>query len=73
MKLKKEDQSVGASVLLRRCNTMLTGANMENLVEQRLKEKPSRECPTWGSIPYTVTKLRHYRGCQKLYADRSLV
>ena len=21
-------------------------------VEQRLKEKPSRDCPTWGSIAY---------------------
>jgi hypothetical protein len=25
-------------------------------VEQRLKERPSKDCPTWGSIPYTVTK-----------------
>jgi hypothetical protein len=31
-------------------------------VEQRLKERPSRDCLTWGSIPYTVTKLRHYFG-----------
>jgi hypothetical protein len=22
-------------------------------VEQRLKERPSRDCSTWGSIPYT--------------------
>jgi hypothetical protein len=22
-------------------------------VEQRLKERPSRDCPTWGSITYT--------------------
>jgi hypothetical protein len=21
-------------------------------VDQRLKERPSRDCPTWGSIPY---------------------
>jgi hypothetical protein len=25
-------------------------------VEQRLKERSPRDCPTWGSIPYTVTK-----------------
>jgi hypothetical protein len=29
MKLKKEDQSVGALVLLRKENKILTGANME--------------------------------------------
>jgi len=28
-------------------------------VEQRLKERPSRDCPTWGSIPYSATKPRH--------------
>jgi hypothetical protein len=41
--------------------------------EQRLKERPSRDCPTWGSIPYTVTKLRHYCGCQQVLADKSLI
>ena len=25
-------------------------------VEQSLKERPSRDCPTWGSIPCTATK-----------------
>jgi hypothetical protein len=29
-------------------------------VEQRLKERPSRNCPTWESIPYANTKPRHY-------------
>jgi hypothetical protein len=29
MKLKKEDQSMGASVLLRKWNKILTGVNME--------------------------------------------
>jgi hypothetical protein len=42
-------------------------------VEQRLKEKSSRDCPTWGPIPYTVTKSRHYCGCQQVFADRSLI
>jgi hypothetical protein len=38
MKLKKqEDQSVGASVLLRRRNKILNGGNMEKNLEQRLK------------------------------------
>jgi hypothetical protein len=42
-------------------------------VEQRLKERPSRHCPTCGFIPYTVTKPRHYCGCQEVHADRSLI
>ena len=46
---------------------------METSVEQRLKEKPSRDCPIWGSIPYTVTKLGLYCGCQQVLADRSLI
>jgi hypothetical protein len=35
--------------------------------------EPSRDCPTWGSIPYTVTKPRHYCGCQEVLTDRSLI
>ena len=42
-------------------------------VEQRLKETPPRDSPIWGSIPYTVTKPRHYCGCQEVHADRSLI
>jgi hypothetical protein len=42
-------------------------------VEQRLKEMPSRNCPTWGSIPYTVTKPRPYCRCLKVLADRCLI
>jgi hypothetical protein len=74
MKLKKkEDQSVDASVFLRRGNKILKGGNMETSVEQRLKERSSRDCPTWGSIPYTYTKPRHYCGYQEALADRSLI
>jgi hypothetical protein len=28
-------------------------------MEQRLKERPVRDCHTWGSIPYAHTKPRH--------------
>jgi hypothetical protein len=42
-------------------------------VEQRLWERPPRNCTTWGSIPHTVTKLRHYGGCQQVLADRNLM
>ena len=29
-------------------------------VEQRVKERPSRDCSTWGSISHADTKPRHY-------------
>jgi hypothetical protein len=45
----------------------------EQRVEQRLKERPSRDCPTWGSIPHADTKLRHYCRFQEMLADRSLI
>ena len=32
-------------------------------VEQGLKERPSRDCPTWGSIPHTDTKHTHSKKC----------
>ena len=40
-------------------------------VEQ--KERPSRDCPTWGFISYTVTKTLHYCGCQEILVERSLI
>ena len=33
---------------------------------------PSRDF-TWGSIPWTTTKTRHYNRCQQEIADRSLI
>jgi hypothetical protein len=42
-------------------------------MEQRLKERPSKDCLTWGSIPHTVTKCRHYCVCHEVLADRSLI
>ena len=48
MKLKKkEDQSEGALVLLRRGIKYPWEEIRRQSVEQRLKEKPSRDCPTW--------------------------
>jgi hypothetical protein len=48
-----------ASVLLRRENKIQEELQRQR-VEQRLKERPSRDCPTWGSIPYTDTKPIYY-------------
>jgi hypothetical protein len=70
---KKEDQSVNASVLLRRWNKILIGRNMGQNVEQRLKERPSRGCSTWVSIPYRVTKPECYCECQKVLPNRNLI
>ena len=56
MKLKKkEDQIVGASVLLRRGNKIQREMWRQS-VALILKERLSRDCSTWGSIPYTVHK-----------------
>jgi hypothetical protein len=56
MKLKKkEHQSVDTLVLLIRGNKIQEELQKPS-VEQRLKERPYRNCPTWGSIPFTVTK-----------------
>ena len=51
---KKEDQSVGASVLLRSWTKYTQEQIGRWSVEQRLKKRPPRDCPTWVFIPYTV-------------------
>jgi hypothetical protein len=74
MKLKKkEDQSMATLVLLRRENKIPMGGYTETKCGERLKERPSRDCPTWRSIPYTAIKSRHYCGCQQVLADSSLI
>jgi hypothetical protein len=71
MKLKKkEDQSVDTSILLR-METKYPWKELQSL-ELRRKERPSTDCPTQGSIPYTTTKHRHYCICQKDFVDRTL-
>ena len=42
-------------------------------MEQKLKERLSRDCPTWGSITYTVAKTRYYCRCWEVIADWSLI
>jgi deferrochelatase/peroxidase EfeB len=43
---KKKDQNVDASVLLRRVTNYSQEEIWRQSVEQRLKERPSRDCPT---------------------------
>jgi hypothetical protein len=59
---RKEDQNVDASVLPRRKNKNSREEIWRQSVGQRLKERPSQDYHTCGSIPYTVTKYRHYCG-----------
>jgi hypothetical protein len=47
MKLKKEDQSVDISILLKKGNKIPMGRDTETQsVEHKLKERPCRESPT---------------------------
>jgi hypothetical protein len=56
---KKEDHSVDSSVLLRGGTKYPLEEIQRQSLGQKLKEKPPIDCPTWGSIPYRVNKLRH--------------
>jgi len=71
-KLKKEYQSVDASVLLIRGNQILKRGNTETKCRAATEGKAIQRLPHL-SIPYTVTKPRHYCGCQEVHADRSLI
>ena len=52
MKLKKkEDQSVDTLDLLRRGTKYPWEEIQRQSVQPRIKERPFRVCPTWGSIP----------------------
>jgi len=52
MKLKrKDDQNVNASIILKMGNKNINGKKFRDKV-WKLKERPSRVCPTWGSSPF---------------------
>ena len=51
MKLKKEDQSVDASVLLRRGNKIFTGGNMETKCGAETEGKAIQRLPHLGIHP----------------------
>jgi hypothetical protein len=52
---------------------LLSKGNTETKCGADSEERPSRDCLTWGSIPYADTKPRLYCGCQEELADRSLI
>jgi hypothetical protein len=74
MKLKKKKDQVWVLWSFLEGGTKYSREQIQiKSVEQSLKERPSRDCPTWESIPYIVTKHRHYCGCQEVHADRNLI
>jgi hypothetical protein len=70
---KKEDQSVDTLILLSSWYKIPMEGVTEKKYRSEMKERPFRDCPTWGSIPYTTTKPREYCGCQQVLAERSLI
>ena len=70
---RKEDQSMESLILLRRGNKVFMGRNTEKKCVRKPEGKAIQRLPTWGSIPYTDTKLRHYCVCQEVLADMSLI
>jgi hypothetical protein len=42
-------------------------------LEQKLNERPSRDCSTLGAITSADTKPSHYCWCQEVLTQRSLV
>ena len=73
MKLKKkEDQSVDTSVLLMKGNKITVGEDTETKCGAETEGKAIQRLPYLGIYTYTVTKSRHYYGCQQVLADIAL-
>ena len=70
---KKEDKSVDTPVLLRRGNKIPMEGVIETKYGVETEGMTIQKLPTWGSIPYTITKPRYYCGCQQVLAGRSLI
>jgi hypothetical protein len=74
MKLKKKAyQSVDTFILLRRRDKIPMGEVTETKCGAETEGKAIQRLPHLGSIPYTVTKPRHYCGCQQELVDRCLI
>ena len=46
---------------------------METKYGANMKERPFRDCPTWGSIPYTVSKPGGYCEYREVLSEGSLL
>ena len=74
MKLKKkEDQSINASVLLRRGSKILMGGNTETKTRAETEGKVIQRLSHLGIIPYTDTKPKSLLQMPRRLADRTLI
>jgi hypothetical protein len=74
MKLKrKENESVDTFIPLRSGDRIPIGGDTETKCGAETEGKASKRLSHLGIIPYTVTKSRHYCGCQHVLAGRSLI
>jgi hypothetical protein len=72
-RLKSSPLCPGNFVLPWRLGVPVQRKDRDKTIKQRLKEGPSRDCPTWGSILSTYTKPQHCCYCQEALADRNLL
>ena len=63
MKLKKKTKVWVLQSFLEKGTKYSVEQIWRQSAQQKLKERSTRDCPTWGFIPDTVTKLWHYCGC----------
>jgi hypothetical protein len=70
---KKRNQSVDASVFLRRGDKIHMGANTEMKCGTVTEGKAIQTMPHVEIYPIYLHQTRHYCGCQELLADRSLI
>jgi hypothetical protein len=73
MKLKKENQNVDTSFLLRMGNKIPMEEVIETKFGAETEERTIQRLLQPGTIPYTTTKHRHYCICQQYFADRTLI
>jgi hypothetical protein len=64
---------VDTSILLRRGNKTPKERVTETKCGAEMEGMTIHGCLSWGSIPYTITKPRHFFGYQQELADRSLL
>jgi hypothetical protein len=70
---KKENQSLGALVLLRKGNKIPTEANMETQCRTKTEGKAIRRLLLLGILPIYSHQTRYYCGCQEVFTERSLI
>jgi hypothetical protein len=73
MKLKKKDQSVDTSFVLRMGNKIPMEGVTETKYGGETEGRTIQRLPHPGIHPINSTKSRHYCICQQYFADRTLI